>query len=72
MINVPIKSAQEADWMRESGCLLAQVFDYLDTKIKPGVNTFEINEWVEDYIFEELKARPASIGQYDYQYALNS
>ncbi|MDP2572043.1 type I methionyl aminopeptidase [Vibrio penaeicida] len=72
MNKVPIKSAQEIEWMRESGRLLAQVFTYLNAKIEPGVNTFDINEWVEEYIFEELKARPASIGQYDYQYALNS
>lgn len=72
MNKVPIKSAQEIEWMRESGRLLAQVFTYLNTKIEPGVNTFDINEWVEEYIFEELKARPASIGQYDYQYAVNS
>ncbi len=58
--------------MRESGKLLAQVFAALDTFVKPGVSTMEINDFVEKYIVEELQARPASKGQYDYQYVLNS
>ncbi|CCN69600.1 type I methionyl aminopeptidase [Vibrio nigripulchritudo] len=72
MSSVPIKTEREIEWMRESGRLLAKVFTYLDSKIEPGVSTYDINEWVEEYIFEVLDARPASIGQYDYQYALNS
>lgn len=58
--------------MREAGRLLALVFSYLDEKIAPGVSTMAINDWVERYIVDELKARPASKGQYDYQYVLNA
>ena len=58
--------------MREAGRLLALVFSHLDEKIAPGVSTMAINDWVERYIVDELKARPASKGQYDYQYVLNA
>lgn len=73
MINsVHIKSNEEIELMRESGRLLAQVFKALDRFVKPGVSTMEINDFVETYIVEELKARPASKGQYDYEFVLNS
>ncbi|MGP9500479.1 type I methionyl aminopeptidase [Halomonas sp. AOP43-D1-4] len=72
MDNVPLKSAEELTLMREAGRLLAQVFSYLDTLIEPGVTTMQINDWAERYIVDELKARPASKGQYDYQYVLNA
>lgn len=58
--------------MRESGRLLANVFKALDPVIKAGISTMDINDFVEDYIINTLKARPASKGQYGYQYALNT
>jgi len=58
--------------MRESGKLLAQVFSDLDDFIVPGISTMQINDRVEDYIVNTLQARPASKGQYGYQFALNS
>nr|WP_276322322.1 type I methionyl aminopeptidase [Halomonas neptunia] len=58
--------------MREAGRLLALVFSYLDEQIAPGVSTMAINDWAERYIVDQLKARPASKGQYDYQYVLNA
>jgi len=69
---VNIKSAEEADLMRESGRLLAQVFAMLDDFIVSGITTLEIDAKVEDFIVNTLKARPASKGQYGYQYTLNS
>lgn len=67
-----IKTPQEIEWMRESGALLAQVFVMLDEFVRPGVSTMEINDQVESFIVNELKARPASKGQYDYPYVLNT
>src|SRR5690554_5884867 len=58
--------------MRESGRLLATVFQYLDGYIEVGVSTMEINDLAERYIIDQLGARPASKGQYGYQYVLNS
>ncbi|WP_417419837.1 type I methionyl aminopeptidase [Halomonas sp.] len=72
MANVVLKNEQELTLMREAGRLLASVFSYLDTLIVSGATTMQINDWAERYIVDELKARPASKGQYDYQYVLNA
>ncbi|MDO6427733.1 type I methionyl aminopeptidase [Thalassotalea sp. 1_MG-2023] len=70
--NIVIKSTAEIGLMRESGRLLAKVFKQLDSFIDVGVTTMAINDFVEDYIINTLNARPASKGQYGYQYVLNS
>lgn len=72
MTKINIKSQTEIVLMRESGRLLALVFEELDKFIAIGKSTLEINDFVEDFILNTLKARPASKGQYDYQYVLNS
>ncbi|MFB2681846.1 type I methionyl aminopeptidase [Shewanella mangrovisoli] len=69
---VKIKSAEEIALMRRAGQLLAQVFQMLDTYVRPGISTMDINDAVEAFIVNELKSRPASKGQYGYQYVLNS
>ncbi|VEE61173.1 Methionine aminopeptidase [Shewanella putrefaciens] len=69
---VKIKSAEEIALMRCAGQLLAQVFQMLDTYVRPGISTMDINDTVEAFIVNELKSRPASKGQYGYQYVLNS
>lgn len=69
---VGIKSAADIDVMRVAGKLLAEVFHMLDEYVKPGISTMEINDKVEDFIVNELGARPASKGQYGYQYVLNT
>jgi methionyl aminopeptidase len=70
--SVNIKSSHEIELMRESGGLLAQVFKALDLFVKPGLSTMEINDFVERLIVNTLKARPASKGQYGYEFVLNS
>ncbi|WP_413520743.1 type I methionyl aminopeptidase [Psychrobacter glacincola] len=72
MDKVILKNAAELEVMRDSGRLLASVFDYLDEKITVGISTMEINDLAERYIVDQLGARPASKGQYGYQYALNA
>ncbi|MEP4547586.1 MAG: type I methionyl aminopeptidase [Saccharospirillum sp.] len=72
MSEVILKSASELQIMRESGRLLASVFAYLDGQIAPGITTMDINNLAERYIIDQLQARPASKGQYGYQYVLNS
>ncbi|EPA8365647.1 type I methionyl aminopeptidase [Vibrio fluvialis] len=69
---VHIKSEDEMALMRESGKLLAQVFKMLDSYVKPGISTMDINNTVETFIENELNARPASKGQYGYEFVLNS
>ena len=61
--SVNIKTTTEIELMRNSGRLLAQVFHMLDSYIKPGISTMDINNKVEDFIVNDLKARPASKGQ---------
>jgi len=58
--------------MAESGKLLADVFGYLDRLNLIGMSTMQINNLVDSLIVNELRARPASKGQYGYAYALNS
>ncbi|MBO2586289.1 type I methionyl aminopeptidase [Shewanella algae] len=69
---IHLKNAAEAELMRRSGALLAKVFAMLDDFVVPGISTMAINDRVEDFIVNELKARPASKGQYGYAYVLNS
>ena len=58
--------------MREAGRLLASVFSYLDKYVTVDISTMDINNLVERYIVDQLGARPASKGQYGYQYVLNT
>ncbi len=67
-----IKTDAQIDLMRGSGALLARVFEALDGFVVPGVTTMAINDFVERYIVDTLLARPASKGQYDYPFAINT
>lgn len=71
MSDIPIKSAAEIDLMRQSGQLLARVFSQLDGFVQAGISTMDINDFAEHYITDTLRARPASKGQYGYQFVLN-
>lgn len=66
------KKPSELALMAESGRLLAQVFQHLDHVELIGMSTLEINDLVDDFIVSKLGARPASKGQYGYEFALNS
>jgi len=72
MSSIIIKTADELAKQRHAGELLASVFTMLDGFIKPGVTTMAINNRVEEFIVNELHARPASKGQYDFPYVLNT
>lgn len=72
-MNAPvIKTPAELLLMRHSGQLLAQVFAHLDRLIEPGVSTMRINNVAERFIRDVLRSRPASLGQYDYPFVLNT
>jgi methionyl aminopeptidase len=66
------KEPQELALLAESGRLLASVFGLLDRTSLAGISTLQINDMVERFIVDELKARPASKGQYGYGFVLNS
>jgi len=69
---IKLKGPKELELMREAGRLLALVFDHLDSQITAGISTMDINNLAERYIVGQLGARPASKGQYGYQYVLNT
>lgn len=66
------KQPHELALMAESGRLLASVFGMLDGLSLAGMTTLEVDTLVERFIVDELQARPASKGQYDYGFVLNS
>ncbi len=66
------KQPEELALMAESGRLLASVFGMLDRNPLAGVSTLQVNDMVERFIVDDLQARPASKGQYGYEFALNS
>jgi len=67
-----IKTPAEVELMAEAGRLLASVFAHLDAQPLRGMTTLAVNDRVESFIVDELKARPASKGQYGYGFVLNS
>lgn len=66
------KTADEIELLAESGRLLAQVFGVIDRLELVGMSTLQVDDLVERHIVDELAARPASKGQYGYEFALNS
>ncbi|MYM37974.1 type I methionyl aminopeptidase [Duganella qianjiadongensis] len=66
------KRPDEIALMAESGRLLASVFSRLDQLKLTGMSTMQVNDLVDNFIVNELHARPAGKGQYDYAYALNA
>lgn len=67
-----IKSSAELALMAQAGSLLAEVFGAIGRLELEGRSTLELNDFVERVIVDELQARPASKGQYGYQYVLNA
>lgn len=66
------KKPEEIALMAESGKLLASVFTYLDQLDLIGMSTMQVNDMVDQFIVNELDSRPASKGQYGFEYSLNS
>lgn len=66
------KEPHELALMAESGRLLASVFGMLDRLSLAGMTTLKVDTLVERFIVDELQARPASKGQYDYGFVLNA
>ncbi len=66
------KQPEELQRMAESGRLLSSVFGLIDRMDLIGMSTLEVNDRVERFIVDELQSRPASKGQYGFEYVLNS
>jgi methionyl aminopeptidase len=59
------KSKAEIEKMRQSGRIVRQVLDYVRGLVAPGVSTMDLERAAEKKI-EELGAKPAFKGYYDY------
>ncbi|UYZ22800.1 type I methionyl aminopeptidase [Mesobacillus jeotgali] len=65
---IVLKSAREIENMKAAGRLLASVHKELRKLIKPGITTWEIDQFVEDYL-KKHGATPQQKGYRNYQYA---
>src|SRR3954454_65030 len=65
---IVLKSKREIEKMKEAGRILASVHKQLATRIKPGVTTWEIDEFVEKYLIKQ-GATPEQKGYKGYKYA---
>lgn len=54
------KTPAEVELLAESGRLLASVFAHLDGQPLAGLSTLQVNDLVEQFIVDQLGARPAS------------
>ncbi|SEM95291.1 methionine aminopeptidase, type I [Mesobacillus persicus] len=65
---IVLKSAREIENMQEAGKLLAAIHKEIAKMIKPGISTWEIDEFVEDYL-KKNGAKPEQKGYRGYEYA---
>lgn len=65
---IVLKSQREIDMMKKAGELLASVHKEIAKMIKPGITTWEIDEFVDKYL-KEHGATPEQKGYKGYQYA---
>jgi len=64
-----IKTEKEIEIMRQGGKILAKILDELEKKIKPGTNTFFLNEFAEN-LAARFGAKPSFKGYKNYPASL--
>ncbi|MDD0851695.1 type I methionyl aminopeptidase [Halobacteriovorax sp. GB3] len=69
---IDLKSEEDLVLYRETGKIAGEILTRLIPEVKPGVSTYDIAKLAEKWIREDYDAIPSSIGQYDFQFALNS
>jgi methionyl aminopeptidase len=60
-MTVSIKTAAELEKMRVAGQLAAQVLQFIEPHVNPGITTDALDQLCHDYIINELKAVPAPL-----------
>lgn len=65
---IVLKSTREIEQMKEAGKILASIHKQLAKMIKPGITTWEIDEFVESYL-KKAGATPEQKGYRGYKYA---
>lgn len=59
---VTIKTPEEIEKMRIAGRMAAEVLEMIESHVKPGISTAELDKRCHDYIVDEQKAIPACLG----------
>jgi len=65
-MTVTIKDAQEIEKMRIAGKLAADVLEFIEPYIKPGVTTNELDKLCHDYTVDVQKAIPAPLNYHGF------
>src|SRR5688572_9353251 len=60
-MSVSLKTPEEIQKMRVAGRLAAEVLDYIEPLVKPGVTTGEIDRLCHEYIVNEQDSTPAPL-----------
>jgi methionyl aminopeptidase len=60
-MSIPIKTPDEIENMREAGRLAAEVLEFIEPKVRPGVTTEELDRLCHDYIVGVQNAIPAPL-----------
>lgn len=69
---ISIKSDEDIQKYRLTGKIAANVLTELIEIVRPGISTLKIAQVAEELIVKKYDAIPSSIGQYNFQYALNT
>ncbi|SFH95943.1 type I methionyl aminopeptidase [Modicisalibacter xianhensis] len=65
-MNVPIKTPEEIDKMREAGRQAASVLEMLIPHVQAGVSTGELDRLCHEYIVHELGSQPAPLNYHGF------
>ncbi|MDR5892193.1 type I methionyl aminopeptidase [Halomonas mongoliensis] len=65
-MNVPIKTPDEIEKMREAGRQAASVIEMITPFVKAGISTGEIDRRCHDYIVDELGSTPAPLNYHGF------
>ncbi|WNL39441.1 type I methionyl aminopeptidase [Halomonas sp. PAMB 3232] len=68
-MNVPIKTAEEIEKMREAGRQAASVLEMITPYVVAGVSTGEIDKRCHAYIVDELGSAPAPLNYHGFSHA---
>ena len=69
---ISLKTEEDLVLYRKTGKIAGEILTRLIPEVKAGVSTYIIAKLAEKWIREDYDAIPSSIGQYNFQFALNS
>lgn len=67
-----LKTEQDLVSYRKTGKIAGEILSRLIPEVKAGVSTYHLAKLAEEWIIHDYDAVPASIGQYDFKFALCS